>query len=126
MATAAGTFLIFDARSTHITELTRKTGEPPKECSFLQQQKSGLPDQVYRKLQEGIRRGRRKPKNFYLHDLRGENRAGTYNAGIIFKQIKSMNEFREIYISSIILNPQDESYMIVSLSNNTLYKAKMP
>ena len=37
-----------------------------------------------------------------------------------------MNEFREIYISSIVLNPDDESYLIVSLSNNTLYKTKMP
>jgi WD40 repeat protein len=37
-----------------------------------------------------------------------------------------MNEFREIYISSIVVSPEDESYMIVSLSNNTLYKTKMP
>ena len=37
-----------------------------------------------------------------------------------------MNEFREIYISSIIFNPENESYMMVCLSNNTLYKTKMP
>ncbi len=37
-----------------------------------------------------------------------------------------MNEFREIYVSAMALNPNTQDSLIVSLSNNIIYQTKMP
>ena len=45
---------------------------------------------------------------------------------ILFNKIKSSSEVKDTFITAITLTPETEEYLAVSLSNNTIFKTKMP